>query len=396
MSKSNNNQEAKVLNSLRVAAERLLSASLSNKIQIDKLERLTEAGRRNLLLRCFINPIDNLPTSFIIKKVEGNYNPDNPNSRDTRRFFNDWIGTQFLNTISGKFQHSPRLYGGDRNLGFIVIEDVLHRNSLVKPLLGSDRDRAKWALLQYATCLSQLHTDTLSKAGEFQKLYQKVSPRMKPTKVSINIREHQSRLEKLGIDSDDWLSDLETIHETVSNPSEFLAYIHADACPDNVLDTGKELRLIDLETGFFGHAFLDAAYGRMMFPSCWCSKSLPHDIVQQMENAYRAKLIQRCPIAGDDEIFQTALANASGFWLLYTLSRHFEAAIENDCVFGISTIRQRILARLEVFIITSQEFNRLTGLRGISSRLLDLLRQRWSDVPELPLYPAFNENNFTR
>ncbi|MGL4882121.1 MAG: hypothetical protein ACRC8K_13800 [Waterburya sp.] len=44
---------------------------------------------------------------------------------------------------------------------------------------------------------------------------------------------------------------------------------------------------------------------------------------------------------------------------------------------------------MEVFIATSQEFNQLPGLCSTSSRLLDLLRQRWLSVPELPLYPAF-------
>ena len=49
------------------------------------------------------------------------YNPDNTESWDTRRFFNDWIGSQFLNTTPSQHQHSPYFHGGDRSLGFIVI-----------------------------------------------------------------------------------------------------------------------------------------------------------------------------------------------------------------------------------------------------------------------------------
>ncbi|WP_319420034.1 phosphotransferase family protein [Pleurocapsa sp. FMAR1] len=320
-----------------------------------------------------------------------NYNPDDADSKDTRRLFNDWTGSQFLNTIPSKFKHSPEFYGGDRHLGMIVLEDVQHLHSLVEPLLGSDRSHAEWALLQYATCLSQLNTDTLGKEAQFQELYKTLSTDMKFTRTGVNIPQHQSRLENLKIYPESvWLRDLEAINKTVTHPGKFLAYIHTDACPDNVLDTGKELRLIDFETGSFGHAFIDAACGRMMFPSCWCSKRLPPTMVQQMEDTYRSILIQYCPIAEDDEIFETALVNSCGFWLLYTLSRHFEAALVKDLDFGISTIRQRIIARLEAFIAISQEFNQLRGLRDTSSRLLDLLRQRWSDAPELPLYPAFN------
>jgi hypothetical protein len=390
MVETNNIQEQEAFDSLRVAAERILSTTLGDRIHINKIERLTKKGRQNLLLRCFIDPVGGFPSSFILKKVETqNYNPDDANW-DTRRFFNDWMGSQFLSTIPSKFKHSPRFYGGDRNLGFIILEDVQHRSSIVEPLLGKERDRAEWTLIQYVTCLSQLHTDTLGKAAEFEELFKTISPRIQPTKLTLNIRQHQSMIENLGIHIEhNCLRDLEAIDETLNDPGEFLAYIHADACTDNVLDTGKELRLIDFETGRFGHALIDAAYGRMMFPSCWCAKRLPDDMVRQMENTYRAMMIQHCPVAADDRIFETALVNTCGFWLLYTLTRHFEAALEKDVDFGISTIRQRILARLEAFITTSQEFDRLPGLRGTSSQLLDLLQQRWFDVPHLPLYPAF-------
>ena len=374
---------------LVTATERLLSKVLSDRIEIARVECLTEKGRRNLLLRCFIHPVSGFPSSFIIKKVETEYSP-NRTDWDTRRFFNDWTGSQFLNTIPSKFQHSPLFYGGDRNLGFIVIEDVQHQNSLVEPLLGNDRNYAEWALLQYATCLGQLHSDTLGKAAEFEELYKTLSPEMKFARSNLNIQQHEFRFEKLGIKlKSNWWLDLETINTMLSNPSEFLAYVHTDACPDNVLIADNKLRLIDFETGRFDHAFIDAACGRMMFPSCWCSKRLPLDLIRQMEHTYRLILIQHCPITEDDEVFEPALVNACGFWLLYTLSRHLDYALEQDRDFGISTIRQRILARLRTFIATSREFNRLPSLRDTSSRLLDLLYQRWSDVPDLPLYPAF-------
>lgn len=372
------------------AAERVLLTTVGSPIQFTRVEHLSEGGRRNLLLRCH-TPYDNgLPPSLIIKKVEANpYNPEEPNW-NTMRFFKDWMGSQFLSTIPSKFKHSPRFYGGDRNLGFIILEDVQHRSRLVEPLLGDDCSRAEEALLKYATCLGQLHADTLGKAAEFEELFKTLAPRVKLTRATVDIQKHQFLLEKLGIQPEShWLYDLEVINETVNHPGEFLAYIHADACPDNVLDVGEALRLIDFETGHFGHALIDAAYGRMMFPSCWCANRLPHAMTQQMENTYRAILSQNCPVAEDDRTFQTALVRICGFWLLYTLTRHFESALGKDLNWGVSTIRQRILARLEAFITISQEFNQLPGLRGTSSQLLDLLRQRWVNVPDLPLYPAF-------
>lgn len=363
---------------------------MGSQIQFTRVERLSEGGRRNLLLRCHTPSASGLPLSLIIKKVEAkSYNPEDTNSWDIIRFFSDWTGSQFLSTLPSQFKHSPRFYGGDRTIGLIILEDVQHHTRLVESLLGSDRTQAERALLQYATCLGQLHADTIGKAAEFEELFQTAAPQVKPIRETVNICRHQLILERLGIHPEsDWLRDLEAIEEAVNHPSDFLAYIHADACPDNVLDTGEALRLIDFETGRFGHALIDAAYGRMMFPSCWCANRLSHATVQQMEDTYRTILSQQCPAAEDDRIFEPALAKTCGFWLLYTLARHLESALKKDSDWGISTTRQRILARLEAFIITSQEFDQLPALRGTSSRLLDLLRQRWLDVLPLPLYPA--------
>ena len=386
---TNSISDRELFASLRIAAEQILSTALNCQIRIDRLERMTEAGRRNLLLRCWIEPLDNLPASFIIKKVEGDYSPDRYDSADTKRIFNDWIGTQFLNTVSPELRHSPRFYGGDRRLGLIVIEDVQHRHSLVEPLLGSDRSLAEWALLQHATCLGQLHRDTVGKVGEFERLYRTLAPGMKFTRASLNIRQLQSTLDSVAIElGSHWLQDVETINNMLLHPEEFLTYVHTDACPDNVLNTGK-LRLIDFETGRFDHAFIDAACGRMMFPSCWCSKALPLDIVRKMEHTHRAILSETCLSLEEDRVFKTALVKACGMWLLYTILRHLEPALAKEQNFGISSIRQRILARLQTFIDLSTELDRLAGLRDVSNRLLDTLNKRWSDVPELPLYQAF-------
>jgi thiamine kinase-like enzyme len=375
------------------AAERVLSTAVGSPVQFTHIECLSKRVRRNVLLQCH-NPSEvGLPPSLIIKKVKVNpHRLGDTDSWHTVRFFHDWVGAQFLSTLPGHFKHSPRFYGGDRNLGLIILEDVQHSARLVESLLGNDDAQAEQALLQYASCLGQLHTHTIDRAAAFEELFKAIAPNVKPIKDTVNIHKHQLMLASLGIYTENsWLHDLEAINEAINHPGEFLAYIHADACPDNVLDTGETLRLIDFETGHFGHALIDAAYGRMMFPSCWCANRLPHAVVRQMENTYRAILMQRCPVAADDQIFEIALVKTCGFWLLYTLTRHLEYALRKDLHWGISTIRQRILARLEAFTATAQEFNQLPGLCNTSSQLLDLLRQRWANVPALPLYPAFQK-----
>jgi hypothetical protein len=373
------------------AAEQVLSTAVGHPTQLMRVEFISNIGRRNLLLRCHCASGTGLPPSLIIKKVKAkSYNPDNANSWDTLRFFRDWLGAQFLSTMSDQCHHSPHFYGGDLTLGFIILEDVPHHGRLVESLLGGDRHQAERALLQYAACLAQLHVDTLGKAAEFEALAREIAPKAQFLRESVDIPTQQRLLNHLGIQPEsNWLHDLNTINEAMNHPGGFLAYVHADACPDNVLDTCEGLRLIDFETGHFGHAFIDIAYGRMMFPSCWCANRLPHSVVQQMENTYRTILSKHRPSVESDSIFETALVEACGYWLLNTLTRHLEFALRKDLNWGISTIRQRILARLEAFITTAQEFNQLLGLCGTASRLFDLLQQRWRGTPSLPDYPAF-------
>lgn len=178
---------------------------------------------------------------------------------------------------------------------------------------------------------------------------------------------------------------------TVESPGPFLAYIHGDPCPDNVFFLGEQVRLIDFEFGRFGHALLDATYGRMMFPTCWCANRLPRAVVAQMEAAYRAALVRGCPEAQEDRVFETSLVSVCAFWVLNTLSWQLAGALQGDRTWGIATVRSRFLALLEAFIATAEEFDHLPAMRGTASRVLEVLRNRWPETQPLPLYPAFRE-----
>ena len=76
-----------------------------------------------------------------------------------------------------------------------------------------------------------------------------------------------------------------------------------------------------------------------------------------------------------------------GLVLFFTFEYQYET--EEDHKWGIGTIRQRVLARLEQFIKTAEEFKRLPALHGMAGEVLSILQNRWADVPALPVYPAF-------
>lgn len=385
--------------SLLVAAERVLAQTLGHEVRLGQVTRLTGPGRRNMILRCHVLSGSG-PASLIIKKVDdGPAHPDQSDAWDARRFCSDWVGAQFLSTLQGHSPHGPHFYGGDREAGFILLEDLHPHQSLVEPLLNAEAAPAAQVLLLYATRLGALHTDTIGQAARFTRLWQTLTPQAVPwTREVESLVEQvlwlQTRLAALGVRVDaSFASEVATLLAAMTIPGPFWAYIHGDPCPDNVLYTGGQVRLIDFECGHFGHALRDGAYGRMCFPTCWCANRLPDALVGQMEAAYRTALVPGCPAAEDDRLFADALVGACGYWVLRTLVQHLPSALDEDSRWGIATIRPRLMSRLEAFITTAEAYSCLPAMRGTAHRVLEALRQRWPATQRLPVYPAFHQGS---
>ncbi|WAS96422.1 phosphotransferase [Nannocystis punicea] len=383
------------------AVETLLSAGLEAPVRVTAAERVSEEGRRNLILRCAVaGALDDGPTSVIVKQVVMHgYDPDAVDSWDVRRFFGDWAGAEFLGAVAGESLHGPRFHGGDRARGLIVLEDLGEHHDLVEPLLEGDAAGAEQALLALAARLGAMHADTIGGAARFEAIARAIDSKSAGVAATClrqadELREQADRvvglLERLGSPAAAGLADdVATICEAVAHPGPFLAYIHGDPCPDNVFYSGGRLRLIDFEFGYFGHALRDGAHARMQFPTCWCANRLPEALLSRVERSYRAELARGCPAAQDDRLFESALAVMSGYWLIASLAWLLERAIEADSDWGIATTRSRILARLEAFITAATAFDRLPALRGTADALLEQLHRRWPESQPLPLYPAF-------
>ena len=377
------------------AAERVLAKTLARDVRLADVTRVSDEGRRNLLLRCH-DVSGPAPGSFSVKKVVADsYDPDDATSWDTRRFFSDWAGAEFLSAALS-VPRTPRFFGGDRAMGFFVLEDLGEHRSLVEPLLEEDAASAERALLAFSECLGSVHAATIGRAAAFETLVHRLHPDSgmgAPALEGFSDRVNalQTTLEGMGVRvHTGFADDVAAVVRAIERPGPFLAYTHGDPCPDNVFWTGAALRLIDFEFGGLGHALTDAAYARMLFPSCWCANRLPDELVARMESSYRAELIKGCPEAQDDRAFEAALASVCGAWLLSSLSRSLTRAMEADSTWGIATLRQRVLARLEAFIATAEAFDQLPALRGMAAQMLGILEKAWPDTPSLAFYPAFN------
>lgn len=382
------------------ATTQLLSQHLGEPVQLTNVVCISEEERRNLLLRVNIeNPPDGLPASLIIKQVVAKeYNPDQIDSWDTQRFFRDWAGAEFLSNLPGNPAHGPHFYGGDRQLGFIILEDLgAEQRSLVEPLIEGDAASAEAALIRYMTRLGKMHADTMGKAAEFQTLLQKANPAWVGETVMqgeppLGIPRFVTILTEFGLPVTAGLqSELEGMYERVEQPGPFSAMLHADLCPDNMFFIGDDVRLFDFEDARFGHALIDASYGRILFPSCWCCNRIPQPVVEKMETAYRAELIRGCPAAADDRLFTQALTDVCGFlmvewlrWLPLPL-----AALE-DQPWGLASLRTRVVARLVAFLNTAAKFDQLPHVCQIAEQLLATLQKQWPAVAPMPFYPAFS------
>ncbi len=380
------------------AAERVLAQTWGDEVRLGQGTRLTAPGRRNLLLRCPVLS-GRGPASLIVKQVTSETaSLHQADPWDVQRFCSDWAGAQFLSAVQDHAPHSPRFYGGDREAGFILLEDLGTHASLVEPLLHGAEADAVQALLGYAARLGALHTDTIGQEVRFTRLWHTLIPQggsvpHEAERLAEQILLLQRHVERLGARVEPaFLEEVATTLIALYTPGPFWAYLHGDPCPDNVVYTGAQVRLIDFECGHFGHALCDGTYGRMLFPTCWCANRLPETVVAQMETVYRTALVPRCPAAADERLFADALVDACGYWVLRTLVRHLPQALDEDRLWGIATIRPRLVTRLEAFITTSEAYHRLPAMRGTAHRVLEALRRRWPATPPLPLYPAFRQD----
>ena len=186
-------------------------------------------------------------------------------------------------------------------------------------------------------------------------------------------------------------SDFKALEGFLNPDSPFMAYSHHDPCPDNCLLVGQAMKLLDFEFGCFRHALLDGVYGRIHFPTCWCVNRLPAGVYNQMEQVYRRELVQGCPEARDDELFNQVLVEACAWQMLRSLSI---GVLEEDGQWGIATHRQRVLLRLDRLAEITGEVGHLEVLGSTTEDLAVALRQQWAkELDEMPLYPAFRAPN---
>jgi hypothetical protein len=387
------------------AAERVLSAAWGGPVRLGTGDRQSGTMARSRVLRCpVVEAPAGAPATVIVKCVLGDgratYDPEESQAGSpASRLYNEWAATQFLSSLPADPPLSGRVYGGDRAEGLIVLEDLGTGECLADLLQGKGQARLEAGLITYAASLGRLHASTIEREEEFERRRAALGARG-PSEPKADQRlgdwlredipKFKEGCEALGVQPAAGF-DAETalVAATVREPGPFLAFTPGDTCPDNHRFADGWLRFFDFESCGFRHALLDAAYFHVPFPTCWCVNRFPVEIPPRMQVAYRAELVKGCPGAADDTRFHAALVECCAWWTIATVSWHLMGALEKDSQWGISSVRQRQLLRLDTFAATAEQFGHLEAIGATAREMAARLRALWPAEAEMPVYSLY-------
>lgn len=383
--------EENEIRGMKEMAEGVLSRRFGGGVRLDEGADLGGSNRSYTYRYVVVDGPDEGPASVAVKKARdwggGKYDPDAEEGPSVG-LLNDWAGLEFLTEVSEGLSPTPVCYGGDREAGLFVMQDLGSPRQLDHILLGDDGEEAEEALVQLAVSLGRMHAMTIGQREVFEERRAALGP-VVPYGLGW-LRGRTRELEEvldLGIGPevneqiDDCIAALE-------NPGPFAAFTHCDPCPDNCLWVDGRVVLLDFESGAYRHALLDGTYGRIHFPSCWCVNQIPGHIPLRMEDEYRSQLVAGCPEAGDDAIYRQAVAYACAKGVIGTWRPKL---MEEDGEWGIATHRQRVLLRFYLFGRLTEGYGQLEALGRWVDLLGSMLREAWGEVEDMPYYPAFRE-----
>ena len=291
-------------------AENVLCESFEGDVRL-KMETEFDTDRA-IVLRCrVVEGPYSVPQSVVVKKMlTADGTEFHPNSQDEMvpRFFNDWAGLEFLSEVSDGDSPAAQFYGGNREKGIMVIEDLGDGRNFYGSLRGESSTAATGELIKLARALGKMHALTIHKKAVYHSIRDRLGSRDKPPSMTSEWQRLMKKLDEIcgrvRVKSHRGTkTEMKTVAAFSAAPGPFLAYTHGDPIPMNALPVGDDRKLFDFEFGEFRHALRDGIYGRVCFPTWYHINRVPDNVVQEMETAYRAELAKGCPQAADDTLF---------------------------------------------------------------------------------------------
>lgn len=274
----------------------------------------------------------------------------------------------------------PRLLAADDGLRLIVMEDLGDHGNLADVLLSGDEQAARAGLVEWASVYGRLAAWSVGREDE-------LPARTEEPWLREYVARFAALLDLLGIvvpDVDELVAALEQDRFRVFSPG--------DICPDNNLLTPQGLRPIDFEDAGFHSVFLDAAYTRMPFATCWCVFRLPKTFSLEAERAYRAEVVVAYPELADDRVWRPGVRLATVAHVAFMSALLFERVAEEDRPMHrsrpeIPSIREILRYRWDTTTAALERAGELPAF-ATAFRALLAATEHWR-VPDIPVYPAF-------
>jgi hypothetical protein len=299
---------------------------------------------------------------------------------------------------------APELLAADADRLTVVMSDLGSGASLADVLLGEVPGDARRELLDWAAACGRLSAATSGRRARFETVLSRyLAGRPDLTDASrlpeFIVRAGQRAATLTGQPLSGLggvrvpagvAAELRAVADAVS-PARYPVFSPGDICPDNNLLTAAGIRFLDFESAGIYSAFLDAAYIRMPFSTCWCVFRLPAEIALAAEAAYRDQVAAVHPGLADDSVWAAGLRAAVAAWSASSFGWLLRRAIEGDdpMLPGRVSPRTRQLVRYRWQVLAA-ELEPSGELPALTELTFSLLRatEHWR-AGQLPLYPAF-------
>jgi len=371
------------------AAAAALARDAGTPVVIEDCSRIGDEQRRNHVIRGVARDAIGSRRNIIIKATRAaGYDAAAEDAVVRNGIAREWAAASLLDRRGAC---TARLLAADAATGVLVFSDLgADAAWLVAPLLHGSASEAEAALLAYAISLARLHAATVDCLAAYSSIVREAFPHARiPLAIGdawlADAAGKASSL--LGGSLPD--SELALLRRRMQDPGRWLALVHGDACPDNVLLTAQGAALLDFEFAAPGHALVDATYWRLGFPTCWCAGRIPDTVADRIEQAYRDALAAVIPEAQDTASYWRDYAAAVFVRLFASLGWNLANALKADEIWGRAGLRSRILWHLQAAIEAAERGEALSELRRVAQDWLTGLRQSWPEAQPLPLYPAF-------